>query len=188
MPIRSSFGSLAALGPGTFHRGDMEHIATVTVGAGGAASMEFTSIPQTFKHLQVREVVRSSQALAVSTTEIQFNADTGSNYARHVLYGDGAAAAAAGQASQTKGWVGTYPGSSIAASIFGAGIIDVLDYANTSKNTTARALSGVDVNGATGYLQVCSTAWLSTAAVTSIKLIAGTGYAQHSTAALYGIR
>lgn len=168
--------------------GDFESIATITVGAGGASSIEFTSIPGTYQHLQVREMVRSSQATTVGTTGIQFNSDTGSNYARHILYGDGSSAASTGQASQSGGWVGTFPGSSISANIFGASVIDILDYANASKNTTVRALSGVDVNGATGYLQVCSTLWTSTAAVTSIKLTAGTGYAQYSTVALYGIK
>ena len=37
--------------------GDFESIATVTVGGGGAASIEFTSIPGTYQHLQIRGII-----------------------------------------------------------------------------------------------------------------------------------
>jgi len=168
--------------------GDFESIATVTVGSGGATDVEFTSIPGTYQHLQIRSIHRSSQSSVVSTTAIRFNSDTGSNYARHQLGGDGSTAYAAGQSSQTAGWAGTFTTASQTASIFGATVIDILDYANTSKNTTVRAHSGADINGSGGYYQACSALWLNTSAVTSIRLIAGSGIAQHSTFALYGVK
>jgi hypothetical protein len=36
--------------------GDFESIATVSVGSGGAADVEFTSIPATYTHLQIRGI------------------------------------------------------------------------------------------------------------------------------------
>ena len=169
--------------------GDFESIATVTVGSGGAANIEFTSIPGTYQHLQIRGINRSSQSIAsVATTSIQFNSDSSSNYARHQFGGYGTGTFAAGQANQTTAWAGTFTSASHLSNVFGATVIDILDYANTSKNTTVRAHSGADINGGEGYYQACSGLWLNTSAVSSIKLIAGSGFAQHSTFALYGVK
>jgi predicted patatin/cPLA2 family phospholipase len=74
------------------------------------------------------------------------------------------------------------------ANIFGAGVIDILDYANTNKYKTVRALSGHDNNGS-GYVNFESGLWMSTSAITSIKLFtAGNVYAQYTQFALYGIK
>ena len=71
-----------------------ESIATVTVGSGGAANVEFTSIPSTYAHLQVRAIFRNANA--TDTTFMRINSDTGSNYAWHTLRGNGSAVTAAG--------------------------------------------------------------------------------------------
>jgi hypothetical protein len=169
--------------------GDFESIATVTVGSGGAASIEFTSIPATFAHLQVRYIARSSGGTTgVTNLDMQFNSDTGSNYAWHQLYGTGSAAAANANSSKTSISVaGRAPEASTTASVFGGNIIDILDYANTSKATTMRSFHGADTNGG-GIVVVSSGLWTSTAAVTSIKLFHGSNFAQHTTAALFGVK
>jgi hypothetical protein len=185
MPIRSSFGSLAALGPGTFHRGDMEHIATVTLGSAGHAS--FTSIPATYTHLQLRGIARVSSTAGIGAFYLRLNGDTGSNYAWHALHGNGTSAAALGYANQGAPFLG-YINQDTTGSTFGAVIIDILDYANTSKNTTMRSLFGVDKNGS-GHSGIASGLWLNTAAVTSIDTYAGgSSLVAGSSLALYGIR
>ena len=54
--------------------GDYQSIATTTVGAGGAASISFTSIPATYQHLQIRAIGRSSNT--VEDSLYRFNSDT----------------------------------------------------------------------------------------------------------------
>lgn len=161
-----------------------ESIATVTVGSGGAANVEFTSIPGTYAHLQIRGFGRSSSAEC--DVKVQLNSDTGSNYAYHRLQGDGASVGADGAASQTTMfYCGRITNN---ASTFGANIIDILDYTNTNKYTTLRTLMGWDGNGS-GYISLASGLWMNTNAVTSIKLIPhSNNFTQYSHFALYGIK
>jgi hypothetical protein len=70
--------------------GDFQSIATVTVDSGGAADVEFTSISGTYTHLQIRSTARADNADTNNAFKIQFNSDTGNNYARHELYANGA--------------------------------------------------------------------------------------------------
>jgi len=167
--------------------GSYESIATVDVGAGGVASITFSSIPATYTHLQIRGIARAttSGSSFVNCT-ISYNSDTGANYAGHDLYGDGSSAVAGGGGSRVPSNIGvvTFPDASIAANIFGTGIIDILDYANTSKYKTIRVLTGADANGS-GYILLRSELWQNTSAISTITLTAA--FAQYSQFALYGI-
>ena len=170
--------------------GDFESIATVTVGGGGAASIEFTSIPGTYQHLQVRLVARNAAAVNDNSVLISLNGNTtAGNYASHYLRGSGSAASAGADTSSRILGRDLIPGAARSASIFGAGIYDILDYTNTSKNTTTRLLGGHDTNGA-GWALLSSGVFMVTDAITSIALTISdaTNFVQHSTAALYGIK
>jgi hypothetical protein len=163
-----------------------ESIATVTVGSGGSSTIDFTSIPSGFTHLQLRGINRNTTA--DNTFRLRFNSDTGSNYSRHFLYGNGASALAAAGASQTSTGVGIIATSSNSASIFSAFVIDILDYKNTSKYKTMRSLGGYDANGS-GNVGLFSGVWMNTAAITSISLLSDSGnQEQYSQFALYGIK
>lgn len=192
MPIVASFGGLSAFGFGAFPEGDYEAISSVTVGSGGVSSIEFTSIPSTFAHLQIRLIGRSDKAgFNNDVVTVRFNSDTGSNYAYHSLYGSGSVAGAESASSAAYTRAGSFPGANITASMFGAGVIDILDYASTSKATTLRAFLGMENNSTAGLVRLNSGLWTSTSAVTSVSLgfVTDTGnFAQHSTAALYGIK
>jgi len=151
-----------------------DSFATVTVGAGGAANIEFTSIPSTYTHLQIRGIIRST-TVATGTDDmwITFNSDTGSNYAYHVLQGNGSAASAGAGATQAKIVIGnSIIRASSTASAFSAGVIDILDYKNTNKYKTLRALNGTDANTADTAFRMLFTSglWQNTNAITSIKL------------------
>jgi hypothetical protein len=190
MPLVGRFGSLAGLGSLILPGGAMESIATVTVGSGGAANMEFTSIPGTYQHLQIRMLQKfTTTSGTISNGRARFNSDTGNNYARHLLYGDGGGAYADAGASIAYAYIGWPTDSNAArADRFSVSIIDILDYASTSKTKTVRTFHGSDYNGS-GYVGVSSALWNSTSAVTTITLTSDTGnWAQHSTAALYGLR
>lgn len=167
--------------------GDFEAIASTTVGAGGASSIEFTSIPGTYQHLQIRGLVRNT-GTSQRSVFVQFNSDTGSNYAYHLLYGNGSAAGAENGVSQTGAQAISQVFSSATSNIFSAFVMDILDYSSTSKNTTIRTFGSRDENGA-GLASIYSGLWNSTSAVTSVKLYPlADNLAQYSTAALFGIK
>jgi hypothetical protein len=177
--------------------GSYDSIATTTVGAGGTASISFTSIPSTYTHLQLRITARSTNASANGiVTGIRFNGDAASNYSLHYLsayqgVAQGVESAAIANASQMYAAVLSADGN--AASIFSTTVVDILDYKNTNKNKTIRSITGYDINGSgSGYSSTTlySGSWRSTSAVTSIDFVmaAAGNYAQYSSFALYGIK
>jgi hypothetical protein len=163
-----------------------ESISTVTVGGGGSSSISFTSIPSTYKHLQVRAIARNGST--VGDANYRFNSDSGSNYAWHLLVGNGSAAQAYAFTSQTSIRGAAFNDSP--TSVFGAGVTDILDYTNTNKNTTVRTLTGMENNTATySQIQFYSGLWLNTAAINEITITPSAGsFAQYSQFALYGIK
>lgn len=168
-----------------------DSIATTTVGAGGASSVTFSSIPSTYTHLQIRYIGRTT--VASSGLDDIFLTLNGSatTYAWHRLLGDGASATASAASSTTQiNLSSAVPRGNATASAFGAGVIDILDYTSTNKNKTTRALFGADLNGS-GQVLLGSGLWYATpAAITSITLTpeASHIFAQYSSFALYGVR
>lgn len=167
---------------------DFYQIATTTVGAGGASSVEFTNIPQTYTHLQIRGIARCTYAgTSLSAAKIEYNNDTtATNYRGHRLYGTGSAA---GSDTEQTSRYGVYAiNNNNTASSFAAFAIDILDYANTNKYKTGRAITGGDYNGG-GLVFLTSQVWLNTSAITSIKITLSDGnFSQYSSLALYGVK
>ncbi len=163
-----------------------ESIQTVVVGAGGSTTVSFTSIPSTFKHLQIRSLTLFEQADRGSL--IRFNSDSSNNYSWHRLFGNGTSPTADGAATQGYG-LAAPTGAPSTSNTPGSGIIDILDYANTNKFKTVRSLNGTDANG-NGSVFLQSTLWQSSSAITSITFTAGNDskYNQYTHFALYGIR
>jgi hypothetical protein len=168
--------------------GDYESIATVTVGSGGQSSISFTSIPSTYQHLQIRGIMRSATASTDDDPLFRFNSDTGANYVRHQIFGSGSTAGASAATGQTS-VQGQGAGDTAPANVFGANVVDILDYANTNKYKTVRTLAGTDQNGY-GFIVLRSGLWLNTAAINSITIItlSGSNFKQYSSFALYGIK
>jgi hypothetical protein len=170
-----------------------ESISTVTVGGGGAANVEFTSIPSTYKHLQVRCFAQTNRGTyGGDAAKIQFNSDTSANYTYHSLRGNGSSASSSNEVNLAYGYsVDTGTGVS---STFGAAVIDILDYLDTNKNKTIRTLTGNDINGTIagygGTVTFISVLWKNTSAITSIKFTpeSGSQFNQYSSFALYGIK
>lgn len=168
-----------------------ESIQTYTLSS-SQATITFSSIPSTYKHLQIRFIARDSDTgTTFDYTTLQYNGDTSSaNYTYHVLSGNGSAAAGSGGGTGIVNYsVGGYiAAGGNTANLFGAGVIDILDYANTSKYKTVRTLSGMDKNGA-GWVHISSGLWLSTSAISSITVGSQTGsLVQYSQFALYGVK
>jgi len=169
--------------------GDYESIATVTVGSGGAANVEFTSIAADWTHLQIRGISRSDRASGADPIMVRFNSDGAANYTQHALYGEGANAVAANNLGEAAILNYSVAAANSGASIFGVCVIDILDYANANKYKTLRSLGGYDNNGA-GTIALNSGAWLSSSAISTIRIypFGGSNFVQYSHFALYGIK
>lgn len=175
--------------------GDFESIATVSVGSGGAANIELTSIPSTYTHLQLRCFLQANRAtFGMGEFEMTVNGAGGTNYSRHgiVGYGSGGGPGYWGNADAAYIYadrgLGTNTGGTYAALV-----IDILDYKDTNKYKTVRGMQGVDFNGSvggyTGATNWFSGAYKSTSAITSIKFVSVYGnFTQYSQVALYGIK
>jgi hypothetical protein len=165
--------------------GAMFPLQVVTVGGSGAASVSFTNIPNTYAHLHLRSIILNSAA-ATGDVWIRFNSDTGNNYKNHYLYGNGGSIFG-GPGGRTDVMYAAFGGSTISP---GASVMDILDYANTNKNTTIRALMGHERNdGVSGDLALTSGVWLNTNAVTSINIFPNSGsFAPNARFALYGVK
>ena len=171
--------------------GSYESIATVDVGSGGTGTITFSSIPSTFRHLQIRALSHSSSG-AQPAMIMRLNSDSSANYAWHGLEGSGSGTpyAYSSGSLNTGAYIYSVAGTSFNASAFSAHVIDILDYTSTSKNKTIRSLGGNDNNG-NGYISFNSGLYLATpAAVTTITLTidGGGNFAQYSSFALYGIK
>jgi hypothetical protein len=168
----------------------MEPIATTLVGSGGVNQITFNDIPQTYKHLQIRGIGRSTTGgSGADDLYMRINSDYGANYANHSLYGDGTSA---GSSAATNGsyirFAALLMRVSQTANLFGSAIIDILDYTNSNKNKTIRALVGEDRNGA-GQVQLISGLWINTTSISSITFYPeANSFAQYSRFSLYGIK
>jgi hypothetical protein len=171
---------VASVDPGSYFP-----IATTTL-ATTASSITFSSIPATYKHLQVRLSASSSISQDIF---FQLNGDTGNNYARHYMYGSGASPAAAGATVPAASGSLGYVSANTDASIFGTAIFDLLDYASTNKYKTTRSLTGYDNNSA-GLIVLYSGLWQNTAAVNSLTMFPNNSglFQQYTKASLYGIK
>jgi hypothetical protein len=180
---RSMLAGNAAYSPYAF-----ESIASAT-GTGSSNTITFSSIPSTYQSLQIRAIARNtvSSGNAISSFNIQLNNDsTLANYTTHGLYGNGTTASAYGvTSSYTSGAMAL---NGVAADTMAVNIIDIQDYASTTRNKTIRSLKGGDTNGG-GNVELASGLYISTSAITSISFIASANsFATSTTFALYGIK
>ena len=163
--------------------GAYESIATISP---SSASVSFTSIPSTYQHLQLRYIGRVTGAVTLNDMNVRLNNDTGTNYAFHFLRGSGAAVSvSAGTSFSSIQANDILTGANSTSGNFGVGIIDIHDYASTTKNKTVRWFSGNDQNGS-GYVELSSGLWMNTAAINRIDITQT--LASGSVFALYGIK
>lgn len=187
-PIASTFAGISnrAFGWGySFGADAFQLIESQTVGAGGVTSLTFSNIPATYRHLQIRFVAALSAG--PDQARMTLNGDTTASYAFHRFYGNGSSVFSDGGGGASNMLPLAFYGASLSTS--GVGVIDILDYSNTSKNKTLRGLTGYDANGS-GLIQLGSGLLTKTNAVTSITF----GYngsatiLQNSTFSLFGVK
>jgi hypothetical protein len=175
--------------------GSYESIATTTVGVAGQSTVSFTSIAGTYKHLQVRYIARNSGTgdnfIAMKWI---FNSDATAVYSNHYIYGQGGGvtgsnATTSASSAGGDGLIGMIKDNAAGyTNMFHAGVLDILDYADTNKYKTCRLLWGQDLNGS-GRVALQSANWRKTNAITQIDFSCATGnFMQYSQFALYGIK
>lgn len=176
---------------GSVSSNSFESIATV-VAAGSESTITFDSIPGTYQHLQIRVLAKDNDLGSADTqfSAMWFNSDLNNNKRWHRLMGDGSSvtssAAASASARIFNAFAVVYGN---AANSFGVSIIDIHDYASTTKNKTVRSLAGGDLNSSFGKVQLMSGLWNSTSAITSITLERYVStFTAGSRFALYGIK
>ena len=160
-------------------------ISSVTVGSGGAANIEFTSIPQTYTDLCLVYSLRGSISGTNDECNILINGAT-SSYTNRYIQGNGSSASS-GSSYTTKIYTGETDGSTATSNTFGNGSAYFPNY--TSSNYKSVSTDGVSENNATSaYANLSANLWSSTSAITSITLIPySSSWLQYSTAYLYGI-
>lgn len=149
-----------------------------------SVTFDVSAYTSLYKHLQVRTAVRGTLNYDMYGYIVRFNNDSGNNYARHILWGNGSSTGT-DQASTTSYMNGGYiPGAQAAANIFTSQIIDVADAFNTNKYKTIKLFTGT--SSATREVDFASGLWMNTNAVTSVTLEGS--YATNSRFSIYGIK
>jgi hypothetical protein len=188
-----AIGDSLLAGNTAFNPSSYESIATA-VGTGSNSSITFSSIPSTYTSLQIRILTKATRTGSSGTNDgfLQFNGDTGSNYSYHYLIGDGSSPSAAGGASQTSMRIARIDQSSFSGltNMMAVGVIDIHDYASTTKAKTVRYITGNDTNNVgDGQVNLGSGGWFSTSAVNQVSIfVSGTSFTTSTVISLYGIK
>ena len=160
-------------------------LETITVGAAGAASVTFNSIPQTgYTDLKVVISARTTRANSFDILNATFNG-LSTNQTARILYGNGASAVST---TDTNIWAGLTTGNTATASTFGNSEIYIPNY--TSSNFKSMSIDEVnETNGTTAFAIMVAGLWSATAAISSIGFASSTGstFMQYSTFSLYGV-
>jgi hypothetical protein len=160
--------------------------SAVTVGSGGAASIEFTSIPSTYTDLVIKASIRANSADGSApelSTLIKVNGSTAGSH--RFIYGTGSGAFSSNNGSVI--WTYTN-GSTTTANTFGNLEIYIPNYAGTTAFKSYSVDAAVENNATAGSLTLDAGLVSNNAAITSFGLVANSGsFVQYSTAYLYGV-
>lgn len=161
-------------------------ISTITVGSGGAASIDFTSIPATYTDLKLVCSTRSTGGGGPNDgLYIKVNGATTNSSVRW-LYGSGSAASSANGAFF---YLGEGNANSATASTFSSHEIYIPNYAGANYKSMS-VDSVAETNAAAQYMSLNALLWSQTTAINQLTLyFASTNnVAQYSSATLYGIK
>jgi hypothetical protein len=158
-------------------------ISSVTVGSGGAANIEFTSIPSTYTDLCLKLSGRSNRSQTTEYLSINLNSSA-SNFTAKYLEGTGASVYSGTDTT----YIGSIPAATATSSTFGSFEIYIPNYAGSNyKSISSDSVS--ENNNSLAYADLIAVLWSQTAAITSVKLVTNnaSNFVQYSTAYLYGI-
>jgi hypothetical protein len=167
-------------------------IASVEIGAGGASSIDFTSIPSTYTDLCLKVSGRSTASYTRRVLQLTFNgSSSSSDYQDRYLYGSGSAAASGADASGTQPYILIWDldAANATANTFGSIDIYIPNYASTSAYKSISADGASEDNATTIYMGMVAGLYQQNTAITSLSLKTDSGnFVQYSTAYLYGIK
>jgi hypothetical protein len=160
-----------------------EAIATVTVGSGGAADIEFTSIPGTYTDLAIKLSVRTGFAGVADDMLLTLNGSA-SGFSNRYIYGNGSSVFSA---TAYGNLVGNPVGSTATANTFSNIEIYFPNYA--SSNEKSYSVDSVSENNATAANAFIIAGKNTTvSAITSLSVAGSSNFVEYSTATLYGIK
>lgn len=161
----------------------MTLIATTTVGAGGASSIDFTSIPATYTDLLVVYSLRTTQATVSTSVTLNLNSSS-SGFTMRGLYGNGSTATSFTGTT----YAGESTGANATASTFSNNALYLPNYAgSTNKSYSIDSVS--ESNTGTVIQMLDAGLWSNTSAITALSIVASSGtFVQYSSASLYGIQ
>lgn len=162
-------------------------IETVTVGAGGSASITFTSIPQTYTDLQLVVSGRSSAAVVAANISLTFNGST-SGYSTRNIWGNGSVVQNDNASTSFLYGSVAVSGSSATGSVFGNSSFYIPNYTGSTNKSVSMDFV-TENNATTSYTVMVAGLWSNSAAITQISMALNTGnFVQYSSASLYGIK
>lgn len=176
---------------GAFAESDYESIASVS-GTGSSSTLEITSIPSTYTHLRVIVTARTDQASNRVDGYMRFNSDSSSNYSYRWIYNSGDANLPV-NSSQSADKIGLsyMPGSSATSNNYALYIIDIPDYANTSKFRTIGCITGFANRATSNEQNVANVAgvWRGGSAISTVTFFASAGsLTSNSKMSIYGLK
>jgi hypothetical protein len=182
-PKSTSFWDLTSVP----ENGAYDSIATANPTSG--SSISFTFIPQTYKHLQLRAIWNPG----TTSRDLQLKVNTTAPTQAHYMQGAGSVISVGSSDFDTNGWYISLGNFNASYNNYpSAFVIDFLDYSDTNKNKTARALAGIEYNSGDtkGRVGLKSAFWNSTSVISSIEILqSGSAFGSIGNSfALYGIK
>lgn len=168
-------------------------LISTAYGTGSSGTITFSSLPSTYKHLQIRMTTRTDRAGAVADfAMLRLNGSSASSYSTHYLRGDGYTISSASNTGVNYIHVGETAGGNASAGVYNASIIDILDFANANKVATVRCSTGVSDPSVTNQWVYLSSGALQVgaSAVTSLTIFGyySSNFTTATRVSLYGIR
>jgi hypothetical protein len=157
-----------------------------------AASVTFTTIPQTYTDLLLKFSCRSTSTAGTdvyANLKIQFNSDTGNNYNGIIAFGQGSGSGLSGSYTTQPGNLFSYANGNITtASTFSNGEVYIPNYTGSNQK-----ISSVDCvvenNAVSGFVEFAAERWTGTSAITTIDVVSLYGlHTADSNFYLYGIK
>lgn len=162
-----------------------------TTNGNGTSALTFDNIPQTFQHLELRISGRGGQngaqsSLYLGVYDSSNNSPTG--FSIHRLYGDGASVTNSATANQGYHNMPGLPAATAPANTYGTMIVNIYDYANTSKLKTMVNLAGQNHTSTNDWAGMSSSMTLGfTAAIKKLTVDTEGSFTTNSVISLYGI-
>jgi hypothetical protein len=153
-------------------------LATVTLGS-SASSVTFSSIPATYRDLIL--VMNSKVVSSTASVRARFNGDSGSNYPRVAMSGDGSRTLSV---ADTQSFASISGATSVSDAFSYNSVTQIMDYSATDKHKTVLSRA----NNTSNEVSAIASRWANTSAITSVEVFVSSGsYDTGSTFALYGI-